>query len=86
MNYDDMKLKADSFFEFPTENRDHVTTTSTILFALEMYKLSREETAREIIQYIVDQGKLSVPRTGDDVYFVVDDDLKVLRAKYGVKI
>ena len=33
MNFDDIKIKAESFFEFPTENRDHVTTTSAILFA-----------------------------------------------------
>lgn len=38
MTFEDMKTKADSFFEFPTENRDHVTTTSAVLFALEAFK------------------------------------------------
>jgi len=38
MTFEEMKAKADSFFEFPTENRDHVTTTSSILFALEAFR------------------------------------------------
>ena len=38
MTFDEMKAKAGLFFEFPTENRDHVTTTSAVLFALEMYR------------------------------------------------
>lgn len=38
MTFEEMKTKADSFFEFPTESRDHVTTTSAILFALEAFK------------------------------------------------
>lgn len=33
MNLDEIKAKADTFFEFPIANRDHVTTTSAILFA-----------------------------------------------------
>jgi hypothetical protein len=38
MTFEEMKTKADSFFDFPTENRDHVTTTSAVLFALEAFK------------------------------------------------
>lgn len=33
MTIDEIKAKAESFFEFPTENKDHVTTTSAVLFA-----------------------------------------------------
>lgn len=33
MTLDEIKVKADLFFEFPTEKRDHVTTTSAMLFA-----------------------------------------------------
>jgi hypothetical protein len=38
MTFDQTKAKADSFFEFPTDNKDHVTTTSAILFAMECAK------------------------------------------------
>lgn len=33
MTLDDIGKQAEEFFEFPTENRDHVTTTSCVLFA-----------------------------------------------------
>lgn len=33
MTLDDIGKQAEAFFEFPTENRDHVTTTSCMLFA-----------------------------------------------------
>lgn len=39
MTFDEMKEKADIFFEFPTENRDHVTTTSCILFAMQAFNI-----------------------------------------------
>ena len=51
-----------------------------------LIRLGRVEAAREIIQYIVDQGKLSVPRTGEEVYFVVDEDLKEIKEKFGLEI
>lgn len=46
MTFEETKTKADSFFEFPTENKDHVTTTSAILFALEAYRSGVEEGRR----------------------------------------
>lgn len=33
MNLEELKKLADSFFEWPAEDRTHVTTTSAILFA-----------------------------------------------------
>ena len=33
MKLEQIKVKADLFFDFPTDNKDHVTTTSAILFA-----------------------------------------------------
>ena len=38
MTLEQIQEKADSFFEFPTENKDHVTTTSAVLFARECCK------------------------------------------------
>ena len=33
MNLKEIEAQAEKFFEFPTANKDHVTTTSAILFA-----------------------------------------------------
>ena len=38
MTFDEMKAKADAFFEWPSDKRDYVTTTSAVLFALAMYQ------------------------------------------------
>lgn len=38
MTFEQLQKKADSFFEFPTVNKNHVTTTSAVLFALECVK------------------------------------------------
>ena len=35
MTLKEIETRASTFFEFPTENKDHVTTISTILFAHE---------------------------------------------------
>lgn len=43
----------------------------------------RQQTAREIIQFIVDKGTIECGK--DDPYFVVQDDLETLREKYGVE-
>jgi hypothetical protein len=45
----------------------------------------RIETAKEIIQYIKEQGTIKAYPAGADVYYIMDDDLEVLRVKFGVK-
>ena len=46
MTLDQIQQKAETFFEFPTANKDHVTTTSAVLFARECVSES-EKTAAE---------------------------------------
>jgi hypothetical protein len=43
MTLDEIKLKADKFFEWPSKERDHVTTTSCLLFARECVEEELEE-------------------------------------------
>ena len=65
MTLEQIQEKADSFFEFPTKNRDHVTTTSALLFARECCKDSDVNAdwlsmAHELCtDYGVDQGHIS---------------------------
>ena len=65
MTLDEIKVKADSFFEFPTENKDHVTTTSALLFARECctdadVNADWLSMAHELCtDYGVDQGHIS---------------------------
>jgi len=37
MTFDEMKTKADAFFDFPTDDKTYVTLTSCVLFALQAY-------------------------------------------------
>ena len=46
---------------------------------------SRKQTAKEIIQYIIDQGTIGVSKVDDVLYYIVDDDLNILRDKYGIE-
>ena len=65
MTLDEIKVKADLFFEFPTKNKDHVTTTSALLFASECCKDADVNAdwlsmAHELCtDYGVDQGHIS---------------------------
>lgn len=34
-----------------------------------------------IVQYIIDQGKLSISSIDDKVYYITDDDIAVIRAR-----
>ena len=43
MTREEIEAKAATFFEFPTDNKDHVTTTSAILFAEECCKRYRTQ-------------------------------------------
>ena len=38
MTFEEAKQKAEQFFEWPTEKKDIVTTTSALLFAMECVK------------------------------------------------
>lgn len=43
MTLEHIEQKAETFFEFPTANKDHVTTTSAVLFARECANCARAE-------------------------------------------
>ena len=47
VTFEDLEKRIDDFFEFPTANRDHVTTTSAILFAREEIKRASDTLAME---------------------------------------
>lgn len=51
MTLEQIEQKAETFFGFPTPNKDHVTTTSAILFARECVKAERERCAEIADRY-----------------------------------
>lgn len=62
MNLSKIEEKAESFFEFPTDNKDHVTTTSAILFAWHCCELLENEIDRlrgHIIDCLNENGHLA---------------------------
>lgn len=63
MNLDEIKAKADTFFEFPTANRDHVTTTSAILFARHILEYADcSANCHQFHDNIVDAQKLTAEK------------------------
>lgn len=63
MDLDEIKAKADSFFEFPTENRDHVTTASAILFARHILEYADcSANCHQFHDSIIDAQKLVAER------------------------
>lgn len=58
MRFEEMKAKADEFFEFPTANKDHVTTTSAVLFAMAAFKEGVETVGMLPHRMMFDDGVL----------------------------
>ena len=52
--------------------------------AFNAWNAGRKDAATEIIQFIVDQGTIECGK--DDPYFVVQDDLVILREKFGLEL
>ena len=46
----------------------------------------RKEAAAEIIKYIAAQGTIEVADGEEQCYYIIDDDLKIIRGKFGVEI
>ena len=59
MTLEQIQEKADSFFDFPTENKDHVTTTSAVLFARECCKEAIAELEAAILKTLNENGHLA---------------------------
>lgn len=55
-------------------------------YAGQMYELKqiKKQTAQEIIQYIIDQGTIEIMKGSGDVYYITDNDIAVLRVRYGI--
>ena len=60
---DQIQEEANRFFEWPTDNRTSVTTTSAILFAQHVAKMATEELRAAILETIEENLHLA---DGDD--------------------
>lgn len=77
VTFEELKKRIDDFFEFPTANRDTVTTTSAILFAREEVKRASNTLAMENELLKIDNQILK------DTLEVVRAELKELKAGLG---
>lgn len=60
---DQIQEEANRFFEWPTDNKTSVTTTSAILFAQHVAKMATEEMRKAIVETIEENLHLA---DGDD--------------------
>lgn len=100
MTFEEMKAKADEFFEFPTANKDHVTTTSAVLFALEMYRAGIDAVKSLPLRVMFDAGVEEGRRTAaadcagiateyhhrDAVHFIASAISDRIKEKFGLEI
>jgi hypothetical protein len=62
----------------------HGNAALIIEHCLNVAEKAKKETAADILQFIVDQGTIECGE--NDPYFVVQDDLIILREKFGLEI
>lgn len=63
MEKERIKAEADAFFEWPTNDKTHVTTTSMLIFANVIAEMARAEE-REACATVCDQGLHQVRENG----------------------
>ena len=81
VTFEELQKRIDDFFEFPTANRDTVTTTSAILFAQEEVKRASDTLALENellkIENVLLKNTLEiVQRELQSIKCGMEDDLK----------
>lgn len=82
MNLEEIRAKADSFFEFPTENKDHVTTTSAILFARHILEFSDcSANCHQFHDSVIECQKLTAARCAEIVESIRTEDAYISNQK-----
>lgn len=51
MNLEELRKLADSFFEWPTEDRTHVTLTSALLFAQHVLRMTQQQSDKDRLRF-----------------------------------
>lgn len=76
--YEELKKLADSFFDWPTEDRTHVTTTSAILFAQYVLAAAPQQAAEPVAAVSAADYAYAANTEAEPIGHVWPDDLKRL--------
>lgn len=83
MNIERIQKEADAFFEWPTSDKAHVTTTSTLLFARVIAEMAKAEEREACAKLCEEYG---VPETIEGAHPDYLDGKRMAFSQAGAKI